>query len=40
MAQLLMGKEVAEALSGRLKLRTEALLEKGIQPTLAIVRLG
>ena len=40
MAKLLMGKEVAEALSGKLKLRCEALKTEGITPTLAIVRLG
>lgn len=40
MAQLLLGKDVAEALSGRLKLRVQALAERGVTPTLAIIRLG
>ena len=40
MAKLLMGKEVAEALSDRLKVRAETLKKQGITPTLAIVRLG
>lgn len=40
MAQLLLGKAVADALSEELKTRVQALGEKGIVPTLAIVRLG
>ena len=40
MAKLLLGKEVTDALNQDLKNRTEALGEKGIVPTLAIVRLG
>ena len=40
MAKLLSGKEVAGALSDRLKRRCEGLKERGIVPTLAIVRLG
>ena len=40
MAKLLMGKEVAEPLSDRLKVRAETLKKQGITPTLAIVRLG
>lgn len=40
MAKLLLGKEVTDALNQDLKNRTEALREKGIVPTLAIVRLG
>lgn len=40
MAKLLLGKEVTDALNAELKNRTGALREKGIVPTLAIVRLG
>ncbi len=40
MAKLLLGKEVNEALVASLKARTCALQEKGITPTLGIVRLG
>lgn len=40
MANLLLGKEVSDALSQQLQLRVTALKEKGIVPTLAIVRLG
>jgi len=40
MAKLLQGKAVAEALMKKLKLRTDALKERGITPTLAIIRLG
>ena len=40
MAYLLLGKEVSDALSQQLQLRVTALKEKGIVPTLAIVRLG
>ena len=40
MAKLLLGKEVTDALNTDLKNRTDALRERGIVPTLAIVRLG
>ncbi len=40
MAKRLLGKEVNEELNARIKARCEALKEKGIQPTLAIVRCG
>ncbi len=40
MAKRLLGKEVNEALVAALQNRTAALKEKGINPTLAIVRLG
>ena len=40
MAKLLLGKEVNEALVASLKARTCALQEKGITPTLGIIRLG
>ena len=40
MAELLLGKEVTDALNGKLMERTAALREKGIVPTLAIVRCG
>ena len=40
MAKLLLGKEVTDALNGKLMERTAALREKGIVPTLAIVRCG
>ena len=40
MAKLLLGKEVRDALNGKLMERTAALREKGIVPTLAIVRCG
>lgn len=40
MAKLLLGKEVADALSETLKAKVEALKEKGVVPTLAIIRLG
>lgn len=40
MAEILSGKAVSEAISEKLKIRTEALREKGIVPTLAIVRVG
>ena len=40
MAKLLSGKEVCEALNANLIERTTALKEKGINPTLAIVRVG
>ena len=40
MAKKLLGKEVNEALVAALQARTAALKEKGITPTLGIVRLG
>lgn len=40
MAQILKGKEVADALSEAVCAQVTALKEKGIQPTLAIVRAG
>ncbi len=40
MAKRLLGKEVKEALVAALQTRTAALKEKGITPTLGIVRLG
>ena len=40
MAKLLSGKEVADALTEELKSRVEALKERGVTPTLAIIRLG
>ena len=40
MAKLLLGKEVTDALNANLQQRTAALREKGIEPTLAIVRVG
>ena len=40
MAKLLLGKEVTDAINGKLMERTAALREKGIVPTLAIVRCG
>lgn len=40
MADILSGAPVADALSKKLKMRTDALREKGTIPTLAIVRLG
>ena len=40
MAKLLLGKEVTDALNGKLQERTAALREKGVNPTLAIVRCG
>ena len=40
MAKLLLGKEVNEALVAALQTRTAALKEKGITPTLGIIRLG
>ena len=40
MAKRLLGKEVNEALVASLQTRTAALREKGIVPTLGIVRLG
>ncbi len=40
MAKLLLGKEVTDALNVQLQDRTAALREKGIIPTLAIIRVG
>jgi len=40
MAKLLLGKEVTDALNVQLQNRTAALREKGIIPTLAIIRVG
>ena len=40
MAKLLSGKEVCEALNEKLMERTAALREKGVIPTLAIIRVG
>ena len=40
MANLLLGKDVAASLSEKLQLRVSALKEKGIVPTLAIIRVG
>ena len=40
MAKLLLGKEVTDALNAKLQERTAALREKGVEPTLAIVRCG
>ena len=40
MAKRLLGKEVNEALVAALQTRTAALKEKGVQPTLGIIRLG
>lgn len=40
MAQLLSGREVASAMNDALLARTKALAERGVLPTLAIVRVG
>ena len=40
MAKRLLGKEVNEALVASLQARAAALKEKGVTPTLAILRLG
>ncbi len=40
MAKILNGKEVAEALNGKITERVAALKEKGVQPTLGILRVG
>ncbi len=40
MAKLLLGKEVTDALNAKLQERTAALREKGVVPTLGIVRVG
>ena len=40
MAEILYGAAVSDALSEKLKQKTDALRQKGINPTLAIIRLG
>ena len=40
MAKLLLGKEVTDALNANLQNRTAALRDKGINPTLGIIRVG
>lgn len=40
MAKLLLGREVADALSEQLKTKVDALKAKGVTPTLVILRLG
>ena len=40
MAKLLLGKEVTDALHANLQTRTAALREKGVTPTLGIIRVG
>ena len=40
MAKLLLGKEVTDALNANLQTRTAALREKGVVPTLGIIRVG
>ena len=40
MAKLLLGKEVTDALNENLQARTAALREKGVAPTLGIIRVG
>lgn len=40
MAELLSGAPVADAISKKLKIRTDLIRQKGVVPTLAIVRLG
>ena len=40
MAKLLLGKEVTDALNANLQVRTAALREKGVVPTLGIIRIG
>ena len=40
MAKLLLGKEVTDALNADLQTRTAALREKGVTPTLGIIRVG
>ena len=40
MAKLLLGKEVTDALNADLQTRTAALREKGVVPTLGIIRVG
>ena len=36
----LLGKEVTDALNANLQVRTSALREKGVTPTLGIIRVG
>ena len=40
MAKLLLGKEVTDALNANLQVRTATLREKGVVPTLGIIRIG
>ncbi len=40
MAKLLLGKEVTDALNANLQTRTAVLREKGVNPTLGIIRVG
>ena len=40
MAKLLLGKEVTDALNANLQTRTAALRDKGVVPTLGIIRVG
>ena len=40
MAKLLLGKEVAEALAGKLTLQVEQLRQRNVTPSLTIIRLG
>ena len=40
MAKLLLGKEVAEALAGKLMLQVEQLRQRNVTPSLTIIRLG
>ena len=40
MAKLLLGKEVTDAMNSELSQRTAALREKGVEPTLAFLRIG
>ena len=40
MARILEGKSVARAMSGQLRLRAEELLKRGVEPRLAILRVG
>ena len=40
MAKLLLGKEVTQAMNADLSRRTESLREKGVSPTLCIIRVG
>ena len=40
MGQIIKGKPVGDALSDQLKVECEALVKEGIQPKLAILRVG
>lgn len=40
MAKILEGKSVARAMSGQLRLRVEALTKRGVEPRLAVLRVG